>query len=393
MAPPLCAYAFTASRNWLVGVLTLVSSLQSSNGPQSPLCGYRILWHPELADTVFTPGERELVETVAGHPKRVQWVRVNSTRLQQYQRLPYMREGALQSLVKLELFFTPHTEARSIVFLDVDMLVMHNLTFVHSAVLADWRNTETPWRLHGSQNDYGIMGGWVHSRETTPRNPKHINCGFFAFATPVPASFIAAVEGRIAERINKNIQLFSADQDVINTALHRTGDEQAVHTDWFANYRPNSDAGVAKWHVAHWLGITKPWGLKGHTRGEIRYNDRTLPKLDALWAVECRKVSLSAAPQLEALNMTLGCRTPERELPSYIHPGLVRAVTLGLAVQLSVLLTMRRARVRSRSGWAAAVVVSTVMWIIYLGLFGLSDAGWRRLCRTCKSDWLFVSHS
>ena len=79
----------------------------------------------------------------------------------------------------------------------------------------------------------------------------------------------------------------------------------------------------------HWLGLTKPWGLKGHTRGEIRYNDRTLPQLDALWAEQCRNVSAKIAHLPH--NLTLDCTTPERELPSYIHPLLVRAQTVGLS--------------------------------------------------------------
>ena len=136
----------------------------------------------------------------------------------------------------------------------------------------------------GSSNFYGWFGGWVHSAETTPKDPKHINCGFLAFTTPAPQTFVAAIEERIAERIRKNVMLFSADQDVVNMALQRTGEEQyAVHTDWYANYRPNSEATLKRWHVVHWLGLTKPWGLKGHTRGEIRYNDRTLPQDEPLF--------------------------------------------------------------------------------------------------------------
>ena len=68
-------------------------------------------------------------------------------------------------------------------------------------------------------------------------------------------------------------------------------------------------------------------------------------------------------------------------------------MTIGVLAQLIVLCAMRVARVRSRVGWAAAVVGSVLVWIVYLSLFGLSDAGWRRLCHSCKSDWLFVSHS
>jgi len=143
----VCEYAFTATRNWLLGVLTLVASLDTANGPHDG-CGYRILWHPTLPDTVYTPGERALVESVAGRKSdKVRWQLVDSDRLAQYGRLPYLREGAIQSIVKLELFYEPRPA--TIVFLDVDMLVLKNLSFVHAALRADVKN-HTPWRLHGA---------------------------------------------------------------------------------------------------------------------------------------------------------------------------------------------------------------------------------------------------
>ena len=394
LEPFACAYAFTASRKWLVGMLTLVSSLARHNEP-TDACVYRVLWHPSISDTVLTAAERGML-TETARTARVEWVQVDSRRYATYRQLPYLRDGAIQSLVKLELFYNARDEV--VVFLDVDMLILKSISFVAEHVAAA---RDLPWRLHGSSNFYGVSG-WVHSAEVTPKVPKHINCGFLAFSTPAPADFINRIERRIYERTRDRIEIFSADQDIINHGLRK--EQYAVHTDWYTNYRPNSDATLARWRVAHWLGIEKPWGVQGHTRGEVRYNDRTLPQIDALWADECRAVRATLSSRYP--DASIDCRTPTRELPGLVHPLLVRAVGHGVVIQLCVvgaLIACERrgplrgaSRAKRRSVWGAVVCVSFLVWFVYMYLFGLSDSAWLRLCHgTCQSgaDWFYGTKS
>ena len=78
LEPFACAYAFTASRKWLVGMLTLVSSLARHNEP-TDACVYRVLWHPSISDTVLTAAERGML-TETARTARVEWVQVDSRR-------------------------------------------------------------------------------------------------------------------------------------------------------------------------------------------------------------------------------------------------------------------------------------------------------------------------
>ena len=69
---------------------------------------------------------------------------------------------------------------------------------------------------------------------------------------------------------------------------------------------------------------------------------------------------------------------------------------IGTWCQLFLLLVLYLNRMlegpRARRVWCITVAVSVGMWVVYIGLFGLSDAGWLRLCKgKCKADWLFAS--
>jgi hypothetical protein len=174
----------------------------------------------------------------------------------------------MMSFAKMELFYDKGP--RSIVFLDLDMLVLRPFGFVQKYLRElPKEGPHSAWALHGAANFYGVSG-WLFSAETTPKRPWYINCGWFAFRTPVPANFLGEIEARVSERISKNVKTFSADQDVVNIALDRHPEQRQVHGDWFTNYRPNSPETLANWKIVHWMGVMKPWGLIGHTTAPVR---------------------------------------------------------------------------------------------------------------------------
>jgi len=275
--------------------------------------------------------------------------------------VPNLRPGAVMSFAKMDIFFDkgPH----SIVFFDLDMLVLNPLGFVHSEVSRLANKSVHHWAMHGSANFYGISG-WVHSFESTRTAfifSKYLNGGWFAFHSPAPVSFLSSMEERLTNRIRDNVKTFSADQDVVNYALNKRPEQMHIHLDWHTNYRPNSEAELAHWRAVHWMGVPKPWGKVGHTTAPVRYNDRTIGMLDARWRQACEAaVSYAEAPAALASE----CATqPHRVVPGPLPTDFVVLMLLALVLGACGKATQMR-----RRGWACLAM-------LWLGAMYL-DADW-----------------
>ena len=129
----------------------------------------------------------------------------------------------------------------------------------------------------------------------------------------------------------------------------------------------------------------KPWGLYGHTRADLRYNDRMVPTLDALWVSECKRA-------VKRIGYAVRCgasKSPTREVPGRVSPQLHRLVFLCTLAQSAVLLLLQRHQC-SRCSVAEAVeqpqpllllvvALSITGWVCAISLFGLSDSAWFRI--------------
>lgn len=355
-----CAYAFVPSRDWFIGFITLLQSLTTNSDANDEACGYLFLGHPELPDSQLNASETHLVHRLL-EKRQMHWHTIHSGRLALWKQVPNLRPGAMMSFAKMDVFFDkgPH----SIVFFDLDMLVLKPVGFVHTEISRLTARNKTDWAIHGSANFYGVSG-WVHPYDTTDLslmlNP-YLNGGWFAFHAPVPASFLSLMEERLHNRIRDNTRTFSADQDVINYALRKHPKQRHIHTDWHTNYRPNSEAALAHWRAVHWMGVPKPWGKVGHTTAPVRYNDRTIKLLDARWLDACRgAVAAVKAPAALAEQ----CATqPNRVVPGPVPFDFLVLVALGLLL----LAVGVKKRLHSR-GW----VFLAALWLTVLYV----DADW-----------------
>ena len=366
-----CAYAITVTRRWFVGFTTLLHSLVRHSG-ESDMCGILFLGHSSLPDSALTESELQLVTQITG-TKPIIWHEVNATRLQWWRSVPYIREGGIMAWLKLELFYLDTHQPRSVIYLDTDMLILDSLTFVHDYLR---KPDEKEWTIYGSGNWYGV-NGWLFTAETTPSAPAFINTGFLAFRPPATASFQQRLDERVKERITKRLKLFLADQDVVNTALSRgPGNEMLVRRDWHANYRPPNNASVATWRIAHWMGVVKPWGQRGHTDAPVRYNDQALPLLDTMWRDECAEVALKAK-QLGGGGgggVTINCGKPfVRNVPQRLEDSVYYFLLLGLI--LVALIRLLRVPCREYFGHRCANAAAVVVFVLY-AFAAYLDAEW-----------------
>lgn len=377
-----CAYALTPARAWLSGFLTLLSSVERASGPHDH-CGYVFVWSPLVPDSVLTPQEKRVVKHIAGQ-KPVLYHQVDSERLQLWSSVPHLRKGVLLAWMKLELFFDWHDECqpRQVIYLDTDMYVLKSLSFVHRVLAKEEedaaKSVGSKWTLHGSANWFGFSG-WVIQSDMTPTHPPFINTGFLAFRRPAPKAFLDGLRRRVDERISNDVKVYLADQDVIN---HVVGNGRAppgvslhVHRNWYANYRPNNNVSLHSWRVAHWMGVEKPWGKRGHTNAPVRYNDAVLPHLDMMWLSECRAllVSLSAA-NLDMSNVTISCGDGvTRNVPGRVDESAYYLAGTALVLVLVVRHTFAGCKEACGARWAwAAVCFVAVLW----GMLCYLDADW-----------------
>ena len=303
----------TVSRNWLPGYMTLLHSVERVNGPHDH-CGYLFIGSPMVPDSQLSAPEKKIIRHIVGSKPTI-FHNVDSDRLSYLMRVPNLRPGVLLAWMKLDLFHSWANECgmpKQIIFLDTDTLVINSLTFIQRYLKQQQQDaqqsnrTSDKWALHGSANWYGLSG-WVFATDMTPAKPRFINTGFLAFRRPAPEEFLNALHRRIEQRIRDNLKIYMADQDVINHAFDNSNlrhSERKLHQNWYANYRPNSEQSLRGWRVAHWMGVEKPWGKKGHTRGPVRYNDGVLPRLDSMWLDECHQVATKA---LLVANLTIEC--------------------------------------------------------------------------------------
>ena len=321
-----CAYALVPSRKWFLGLVTLVSSLTRYSDEVDAKCSYLFLESPLLPDSQLTQEEHGFMDKLA-KPRRIHWHTISAPRIQLWGSVPFIRDGGNMSFAKMELFYSK--SRASIVFFDLDMLVINPLGFVHNFLRKEPRHL---WSMHGSANFYGLSG-WLFGAETTQMSMRltgsYINAGWLAFNTPVPDSFLDAVEKRVETRLKHRVKTFSADQDVVNHALQalkaRGIHMSQVHPDWYTNYRPRDVSLLKSWHAVHWMGVPKPWGSTGHTIAPVRFNDQTIVVLDNLWRSECeRAVSTISTttphrPPLGGRYLFDSCATqPKRHIPSRV---------------------------------------------------------------------------
>ena len=220
---------------------------------------------------------------------------------------------------------------RAIVFVDLDMLALGPLGFIHDELRAEGR-ANASWCVHGSANFFGISG-WLFQAETTPTVPWYINCGMLAFRTPADGGFLRRMEGRIDQRIREDVHTFSADQDLINAALDARPSQRRVHRSWYANYRPNTELTLATWKAVHWMGVMKPWAEVGHTTAPVRYNDGYIRELDAMWSHECELAVAAMPAHLGADRLLPLCRRDlHRVIPGRLPPSAYYLLLSALAL-------------------------------------------------------------
>ena len=99
-----CAYAMVPSRGWFVGMLSLLHSLSNNADKSDTDCGYALVGHPTIDDSRLTPAQRAMVDAVT-RGRRVHWLTANVDRLAKWRAIPNLRDGAIMSLLKLELFY------------------------------------------------------------------------------------------------------------------------------------------------------------------------------------------------------------------------------------------------------------------------------------------------
>mmetsp|Transcript_38199 Transcript_38199/g.100808 ORF Transcript_38199/g.100808 Transcript_38199/m.100808 type:complete len:395 (-) Transcript_38199:176-1360(-) len=358
-----CAYAMVPSRAWILGLYTLLHSLVV-NLDADDQCGLLFLSHPLLPDSQLTEQEWASVETLAGKHS-IHRHNINTSRIKLWGSVPYLRSGANMSFAKMELFYAKSHAI--LIFLDLDMLVLKSMSFVHRALQNE---SAHDWKMHGSANFYGIAG-WVFEAETTPLTPRYINAGWLAFRAPVPDAFLNAIEARIHARLVERIKTFSADQDVVNHAL--ADSQMKLHDNWYTNYRPPSLALLKeKWVAVHWMGVTKPWGKHGHTIAPVRYNDRVIMELDRRWRSQCegmkRLLAASGTASAAAVSDTrLECsvqptRHPPGRLPDQCYYLIVLgAIAWGVSAYVWFALFVRK--LLSCEGRAAIIIALQVMWL------------------------------
>ena len=377
----------TVSRNWLPGYMTLLHSVERVNGPHDH-CGYLFIGSPMVPDSQLSAPEKKIIRHIVGSKPTI-FHNVDSDRLSYLMRVPNLRPGVLLAWMKLDLFHSWANECgmpKQIIFLDTDTLVINSLTFIQRYLKQQQQDaqqsnrTSDKWALHGSANWYGLSG-WVFATDMTPAKPRFINTGFLAFRRPAPEEFLNALHRRIEQRIRDNLKIYMADQDVINHAFDNSNlrhSERKLHQNWYANYRPNSEQSLRGWRVAHWMGVEKPWGKKGHTRGPVRYNDGVLPRLDSMWLDECHQVATKA---LLVANLTIECGDGvERDVPGRLDKAAYYLILALLAIAYAVWSTVRPCKERYGDCCVCLSVSAAVaLWVFAAYLTADWDhAGWFR---------------
>ena len=67
-------------------------------------CGHAFVGHPTIDDSRLTPAQRAMVDAVT-RGRRVHWLTADVDRLAKWRAIPNLRDGAIMSLLKLELFY------------------------------------------------------------------------------------------------------------------------------------------------------------------------------------------------------------------------------------------------------------------------------------------------
>ena len=142
------------------------------------------------------------------------------------------------ALLSLELF-RQEPEGDIVLFLDADMLILSDFSHVF--------NELTDNCIHGS---------------TLNRFHFHLNSGFFCMT----ATFLKKqhTKQKIEKRVKNEFLLYLlkkiktlGDQDIITYTF------PVKNHDWYCNYRPSNKKDLRKFHIIHWMGMTKPNNTKG----------------------------------------------------------------------------------------------------------------------------------
>ena len=185
--PPHCSLFTTASRQYLPGVATLLSSFQQRSGLG---CVLSLLWHDSIPDTLLVPAQVQLLRCAA-HPLQLHLLRADDSRVELYLAYAAAHHASPSSLLKLELLLgsaaaaaAPAAAATSI-WMDSDFLVLSDMRHVLMSG-APPSGTSSQWMLHGSGEK--------------SNSSRSINCGLLVMQGGPPAEARRAVNETLSMR-------------------------------------------------------------------------------------------------------------------------------------------------------------------------------------------------
>ena len=286
-----CTYAFVATHSYFPGLAVMLHSLAHHNAQQDDCGAVRLLWHPEMSDTMLSAVEKaalaRLVPCYRLHYHRVdderfyKWAGIRPTYPAVIARTSYT-----STMMNLEAFYFRST-AGVVLRFDADMLAIRPLP-LRSIIDASLRDLEhvpaqdgdggssSPaaarrrlssrgarpetfsWRLHCSDSE------WKGDYKT------NLGAAFYTFATPVPTLLTDAMF-RLTNLTAGTPGPPAADQDFIRMLVNRPSKWRAKDAaplpyllrqhKWLVNIWPppfvnETDAQGVVWH---WGGVPKPW--------------------------------------------------------------------------------------------------------------------------------------
>ena len=132
-----------------------------------------------------------------------------------------------------------------------------------------------------------------------------------------------------------------------------------------------------KWRIVHWMGVSKPWGKRGHTIAPVRYNDQTIVELDARWRRACEDAVRLITPLGGGYLRDDCAKQPTRVLPNRlpIEFGYL-ALLFGIAqVAASWVWRGRLFRELLPAGFYRAVIILSIEAAFLYACVAVADEG------------------
>lgn len=201
-----------------------------------------MLTHANITDSRLTYDQLRWLQCAAGRTP-VALAQVSDEWVHSFRRLkrPVECDSAAMKIQVIRMCDAPQC-----VYMDADTLPLRQVRFPLQC------NDTTPWVVHGFGNYNHIQNGIF----AICRSPLSVR-DEFVHATPIPKSEFC-------------------DMDLMN---HMVGARKHLHRNTGINYRPSSNAKLARWTVVHWHGARKPWGADSVTRR----HEHVLPALSDAW--------------------------------------------------------------------------------------------------------------